>query len=71
MAWFGERMQEGIGMNVAEVNETGGLLRQQVEILPADDFCDPDQATGAPAIPASQIYQKPGTRHRACRTCCT
>jgi branched-chain amino acid transport system substrate-binding protein len=47
MAWFGEQMQEGIDMKVAELNESGGVLGQPVEILPVDDFCDPDQATAA------------------------
>ena len=47
MAWFGEQMQEGIGMKVAELNAAGGVLGQPVEILPVDDFCDPDQATAA------------------------
>jgi branched-chain amino acid transport system substrate-binding protein len=26
MAWFGEQMQEGIGMKVAELNAAGGVL---------------------------------------------
>ena len=47
MAWFGEQMQEGIGMKVAELNQAGGVLGQPVEILPVDDFCDPDQAAAA------------------------
>jgi branched-chain amino acid transport system substrate-binding protein len=47
MAWFGEQMQEGIGMKVAELNEFGGVLGQQVELLPVDDYCDPEQAIAA------------------------
>jgi Periplasmic binding protein len=47
MAWFGEQMQEGIGMKVAELNEVGGVLGQQVELLPVDDYCDPEQAIAA------------------------
>ena len=30
MAWFGEQMQEGIGMKVAELNQAGGVLGQPV-----------------------------------------
>ena len=47
MAWFGEQMQEGIGMKVAELNAAGGVLGQQIELLPVDDYCDRDQAKAA------------------------
>ena len=47
MAWFGEQMQEGIGMKAAELNEAGGVLGQRVELLPVDDYCDPEQAIAA------------------------
>jgi branched-chain amino acid transport system substrate-binding protein len=47
MAWFGEQMQEGIGMKVAELNAAGGVLGQQIELLPVDDYCDPEQAIAA------------------------
>jgi branched-chain amino acid transport system substrate-binding protein len=47
MAWFGEQMQEGMAMRIAELNAAGGVLGQQVELLPVDDYCDPDQAIAA------------------------
>ena len=47
MAWFGEQMQEGIGMKVAELNAAGGVLGQQIALLPVDDYCDPEQAVAA------------------------
>jgi branched-chain amino acid transport system substrate-binding protein len=47
MAWFGEQMQEGLGMAVAELNATGGVLGQPVELLFVDDYCDAEQAVAA------------------------
>jgi branched-chain amino acid transport system substrate-binding protein len=47
LAWFGEQMQQGMDMKVAELNETGGVLGQQVELLMVDDYCDPAQAIAA------------------------
>jgi branched-chain amino acid transport system substrate-binding protein len=47
MAWFGEQMQQGIGMKIAELNATGGVLGQQVELLTVDDYCNPEQAIAA------------------------
>jgi branched-chain amino acid transport system substrate-binding protein len=47
MAWFSEQMEQGMGMKVAELNEAGGVLGQRVEILPVDDYCDPEQAIAA------------------------
>lgn len=47
LAWFGEQMQEGIGMKVAELNAAGGVLGEQIELLPVDDYCDPEQAIAA------------------------
>ena len=47
LAWFGEQMQEGIGMKVAELNAAGGVLGQQIALLPVDDYCDPEQAVAA------------------------
>jgi branched-chain amino acid transport system substrate-binding protein len=47
MAWFGEQMQQGMAMKVAELNATGGVLGQQVELLIVDDYCDPEQAIAA------------------------
>jgi branched-chain amino acid transport system substrate-binding protein len=47
MAWFGEQMQRGLDMKVAELNATGGALGQRLELLIVDDYCDPEQAIAA------------------------
>src|SRR5262245_58068964 len=46
-AWFGERMQRGAELAVADLNAAGGVLGQQVRLIAADDFCDPKQAVAA------------------------
>jgi branched-chain amino acid transport system substrate-binding protein len=46
-SWPGEQMQRGAEMAVVEINADGGVLGEQVELIPADDFCDPEQATAA------------------------
>jgi branched-chain amino acid transport system substrate-binding protein len=46
-AWFGEQFERGAGMAAADFNADGGILGQQVEVVVADDFCDPDQAVAA------------------------
>jgi branched-chain amino acid transport system substrate-binding protein len=46
-AWLGEQLLEGTGLKVAELNEAGGVLGQRIELLPVDDYCDPDQAVAA------------------------
>jgi branched-chain amino acid transport system substrate-binding protein len=47
MAWFGEQMQQGMNMKIAELNATGGVLGQQVQLLMVDDYCNPEQAIAA------------------------
>lgn len=47
MAWFGEQMEQGTAMKIAELNEVGGVLGQKVELLIVDDYCDPEQAIPA------------------------
>jgi len=47
LAWIGEQLQRGAETAVADVNAGGGVLGQQVEIIIADDFCDPEQAAAA------------------------
>jgi branched-chain amino acid transport system substrate-binding protein len=47
MAWFGEQMQRGMDMKIAELNARGGVLGQRVELLIVDDYCDPEQAIAA------------------------
>jgi branched-chain amino acid transport system substrate-binding protein len=46
-AWFGEQMQRGAELAVADINAKGGVLGQQVRLITADDFCDPEQAVAA------------------------
>ena len=46
-AWFGEQMERGAAQAVADLNAKGGVLGQQVRLVTADDFCDPEQAVAA------------------------
>jgi branched-chain amino acid transport system substrate-binding protein len=46
-AWLGEQIERGAAMAVADLNAAGGVLGQQVELITADDFCDPEQAVAA------------------------
>src|SRR5687768_2446473 len=47
MAWGGEHFERGAALAVADINATGGVLGQQVRLVMADDFCDPEQAVAA------------------------
>jgi branched-chain amino acid transport system substrate-binding protein len=46
-AWFGEQMLRGAEQAVADINVAGGVLGEQVRLITADDFCDPEQAVAA------------------------
>jgi branched-chain amino acid transport system substrate-binding protein len=46
-AWFGEQLERGERQAVADLNAAGGVLGQQVQLITADDFCDPEQAIAA------------------------
>ena len=46
-AWFGEQMERGAALAVADLNAAGGVLGEQVQLITADDFCDPEQAVAA------------------------
>src|SRR5262245_16469303 len=46
-AWSGEQIQRGAEMAVADINAAGGLLGDQLRLVTADDFCDPQQAVVA------------------------
>jgi len=46
-AWYGEQMQRGAELAVADINAAGGVLGQQVQLISADDACDPEQAVAA------------------------
>ena len=47
LAWFGEQMERGAELAVVDINAAGGVLGQQVQLITADDFCDPEQAVAA------------------------
>jgi branched-chain amino acid transport system substrate-binding protein len=47
MAWFSEQHQRAVEMAVSQINESGGILGQIVEIVVADDYCDAEQAVAA------------------------
>lgn len=44
LAAMGEQMLKGARLAVADLNAAGGLLGQEIELLVADDQCDPKQA---------------------------
>ena len=46
-AWFGEQVEHGAAMAVADLNTAGGVLGQQVRLITVDDYCDPEQAVAA------------------------
>ena len=46
-SWFGEQFERGAGVAVEDLNAAGGVLGQEVGVVVADDFCDPDQAVAA------------------------
>lgn len=47
MAWAGASTQRGFEMAVADLNQAGGILNEQIQIVAADDYCDADQAVAA------------------------
>jgi branched-chain amino acid transport system substrate-binding protein len=47
LAWFGEQMERGVALAVADINATGGVLGEHVQVITVDDFCDPEQAVAA------------------------
>jgi branched-chain amino acid transport system substrate-binding protein len=47
LAWIGEQGQRGAEMVVADINAEKGVVGQQVQLIVADDFCDPKQAVAA------------------------
>jgi branched-chain amino acid transport system substrate-binding protein len=46
-AWFGEQLERGAELAVTDLNAGGGVLGQQVQLITADDSCDPQQAVAA------------------------
>jgi branched-chain amino acid transport system substrate-binding protein len=47
LTWYGEQMQRGAELAVADINAAGGVLGEQVQLIAVDDFCDPEQAVAA------------------------
>ena len=46
-AWYGAQIESGATQAVADLNAKGGVLGQRVELIVADDYCDPEQAVAA------------------------
>jgi branched-chain amino acid transport system substrate-binding protein len=46
-AWFGEQLERGAQLAVADLNAKGGVLGHQVRLVTVDDSCDPEQAIAA------------------------
>src|SRR5688500_8974113 len=44
MSWHGEQHQRGVELVVAELNDSGGVLGEMVEVVTVDDYCDGEQA---------------------------
>jgi branched-chain amino acid transport system substrate-binding protein len=44
LAWSGEQYQRAAELAVEDLNASGGVLGQSVELIVGDDFCDRDQA---------------------------
>jgi branched-chain amino acid transport system substrate-binding protein len=43
-SWFGEQMQRGAELAVADLNAAGGVLGENIKLIVGDDACDPAQA---------------------------
>ena len=43
-AWSGEQFRIGAELAVQKINGAGGVLGQQVRLIPGDDAADPEQA---------------------------
>ena len=53
-AWYGEQMQRGAELAATDINASGGVLGEQIQLVAADDFCDPQQAVAAAQSLVSQ-----------------
>jgi branched-chain amino acid transport system substrate-binding protein len=47
MGWAGGDTERGAEVAVADLNEKGGVLGQQIELITVDDYCDGEQAVAA------------------------
>lgn len=46
-AQFGAQLEKGARLAVKHLNQKGGIMGKQVELIPGDDACDPKQARAA------------------------
>lgn len=53
-AWFGEQMQLGAELVVADINAAGGVLGEQLKLVIGDDACDAPQAEAAAKLLVSE-----------------
>jgi branched-chain amino acid transport system substrate-binding protein len=47
MAWAGAESEQGAELGVADLNARGGVLGELIELITADDYCEPGQAVAA------------------------
>jgi branched-chain amino acid transport system substrate-binding protein len=47
LAWIGEQLEQGTQLAVADINAAGGVFGDELRLVTADDFCDPEQAVAA------------------------
>ena len=57
-AWFGEQVEHGAALAVADLNAHGGVLGQQVRLITVDDYCDPEQAVDEAIARIRQILSE-------------
>src|SRR5919106_3173766 len=54
-AWFGAQMERGAELAAADLNAEGGVLGEQVRLITADDFCDPEQTVAARKLVSDSV----------------
>ena len=59
-AAIGEQMKRGAEMAVADINAKGGVLGKKLQVMIADDACDPKQAVAAAR---QRVGPEPARRH--------
>jgi branched-chain amino acid transport system substrate-binding protein len=70
MAWGGEQAARGADVAVADLNANGGVLGEQIELITADDYCEPGQAVAAAnklvaaAVVGCSVTNAPALRSR-------
>lgn len=63
----GEQIQHGAEMAVADINDRGGILGERVELLIADDACDPEQAVAGCMLRELAWVTPPTRQWQLCR----